>query len=49
MIEVMKDNGGNKYKIPHMDKERLQAQGVLPKALSCDRQLVERALNLLSN
>jgi hypothetical protein len=23
MIEVMKDNGGNRYKIPHMSKERL--------------------------
>ena len=30
MIEVMKDNGGNKYKIPHMNKERLEAQGMLP-------------------
>jgi len=49
MIEVMKDNGGNKYKIPHMNKERLETQGMLPKALSCDRQLVERALELLSN
>jgi hypothetical protein len=49
MIQVLKDKGGNKYKIPHMNKERLEVQGMLPKALSCDRQLVERALELLSN
>ena len=49
MIEVMKDNGGNKYKIPHMNKERLEALAMLPRALSCDRQLVERALELLNN
>jgi hypothetical protein len=49
MIEVMKDKGGNKYKIPHMNKEILEALNMLPKALSCDRQLVERALQLLNN
>jgi hypothetical protein len=41
MIEVMKDGGGNTYKIPHMDKDRLEALGMLPKTLSCDRQLYE--------
>jgi hypothetical protein len=25
LIEVMKDGGGNKYKIPHMCKDRLEA------------------------
>jgi hypothetical protein len=49
MIEVMKDNGGNKYKISHMNKERLEALGILPRALSCDRQLVERVMELLNN
>ncbi|CAD6272331.1 unnamed protein product [Miscanthus lutarioriparius] len=49
MIEVMKDNGGNRYKIPHMSKERLEALDMLPKVLSCDSQLVQRALKLLSN
>lgn len=37
MIEVMKDGGGNRYKIPHIDKDRLDALGMLPKSLSCDR------------
>jgi hypothetical protein len=41
LIEVMKDRGGNRYKIPHMDKARLEALGMLPKSLSCDRQLYE--------
>jgi len=48
MIQVMKDNGGNRYKIPHMNKERLEAQGMLPTALSCDSQLVQRAFELLN-
>ena len=41
MIEIMKDGGGNRYKIPHMDKDKLEALGTLPKTLSCDRQLYE--------
>jgi hypothetical protein len=49
MIEVMKDNGGNRYKIPHMSKESLEAVDMLPKVLTCDNQLVQRALELLSN
>ena len=35
MIEVMKDGGGNRYKTPHMNKERLEALDILPEALSC--------------
>jgi hypothetical protein len=49
MIEVIKDDGGNRYKIPHMNKERLEAQGMLPKSLSCDREIVQKAIELLSN
>jgi hypothetical protein len=49
MIEVMKDNGGNRYKIPYMSKERLEALDMLPKVLSCDSQLVQRVVELLSN
>jgi hypothetical protein len=49
MIEVMKDSAGNRYKISHMNKERLEALGMLPEALSCDSQLVQRAFELLNN
>jgi len=38
-IEVMKLGGGNGYKIPHMNKERLERFGMLPTRLSCDLQL----------
>ena len=41
MIEVMKDGEGNRYKIPHINKDRLDALDMLPKSLSCDRQLYE--------
>jgi len=41
LIEIMKAGGGNKYKIPHMNKERLEAMGSLPKSLNCDLQLIE--------
>jgi hypothetical protein len=46
LIEVMKD-GGNKYKIPHIN--RLEALGILPKSLSCDRQLYETVMKSLDN
>ena len=47
MIEVMKDGGGNRYKIPHMNKDRLEALGMQPKSLSCDRQLYEDVIAAL--
>jgi hypothetical protein len=43
-IDMMKDGGGNRYKIPHMDKDRLEALGMLHKSLSCDRQLYENVM-----
>jgi len=49
LIEVMKDSRGNRYKIPHIDKDRLQALGMLPKSLGCDRQLYEDVLASLEN
>jgi hypothetical protein len=49
MIEVMKDNGGNRYKIPHMNKERLEIAGMLSKSLSCEREIVQKAIELLNN
>lgn len=48
-IEVMKDGGGNRYKVPHMGKGRLEALGILPKTLSCERQLYERTMEILAN
>jgi hypothetical protein len=48
MIEVMKAGGGNKYKIPHINKDRLEALRMLPKSLSCDRQLIESVMESLN-
>ncbi len=33
MNEIVLDHGGNDYRIPHLGKERLARQGLLPKAL----------------
>ena len=46
MIEVMK-KGGNGYKIPHMNKEALEAAGMLPNSLSIDRELYHAVLQQL--
>jgi hypothetical protein len=49
MIEVMKDGGGNRYKIPHLSKDRLDALDMLPNSLSCDRQLYEDVIASLGH
>ncbi|KAH0712503.1 hypothetical protein KY289_008462 [Solanum tuberosum] len=36
MIEVMKDNGGNNYKVPHLNKNGLERQDNLPLQHCCD-------------
>ena len=46
MIEVMKKRG-NGYKIPHMNKEALEAAGMLPNSLSIDRELYHAVLQQL--
>ena len=48
LIEVMKNSGGNRYKVPHMGKDRLEALGLLPKTLSCDPQLYASAMDILA-
>lgn len=44
MIEVMKVNGGNDYKLPHIKKSQLVVDDILPLVLECGRDLVENAL-----
>lgn len=48
MIEVMKINGGNRYKLPHMNKSRLEALGILPDRLDLEPELYEQVLMTLS-
>jgi hypothetical protein len=47
MIEVMKKGGGIGYKIPHMNKERLLAEGRMPTALSITDELLAQTLALI--
>ncbi|XP_044321249.1 uncharacterized protein [Triticum aestivum] len=42
--EVMRNKGAINYSIPHMRKERRQAEGWLPITLSIDRELVEQTI-----
>lgn len=44
MIEVMKVNGGNNYKLPHIGKSQLLRDGSVIFALPCERQILENAM-----
>lgn len=48
MLEIMKDEGGMGYKIPHMNKQRLQRERRLTTALKCDAELYQNTLSLLN-
>ena len=48
MQEIMRVQGENKYKIPHMKKSVLEKEGNLPLQLSCDPILVQDVINYLS-
>jgi hypothetical protein len=45
--EVMKIKGCNKYKIPHMQKERLEREERLPLQISCEPSLLAEAIGSL--
>jgi hypothetical protein len=47
MIEVIKAGGENKYKIPHMNKDGLDALGILPKSLNYVRELYQSVMESL--
>ncbi|XP_057453214.1 uncharacterized protein LOC130745087 [Lotus japonicus] len=49
MVEIMKEKGSNRYKIPHMKKDVLLAQGKLPTQLECDPDLVHEVHEYLLN
>lgn len=48
MIEIMKAKGSNKYKIPHVNKEKLEREEQLPTQMKCDPILVQEVLNYLN-
>ena len=47
MVEVMKDQGGMGYKIPHMDKARMQSEERLPIALKWDGELYQKTFEII--
>jgi hypothetical protein len=47
MVEIMKEKGWNKYKIPHIKKGVMQREGCLPTTLKCDPSLVEEVSSYL--
>ncbi|XP_074314010.1 uncharacterized protein LOC141649215 [Silene latifolia] len=47
MVEIMKCRGQNDFKIPHMSKESLLRQGILPTNLTVDANLVIQCLEYL--
>ena len=47
LVEVMKVNGGNNYKLPHIGKQQLMRIGDLPSQIQCERDVVEKALAYL--
>lgn len=49
LLEVMKADGGNGYKIPHMGKERLERLDILPNTLSCGFELYNKVRTALAN
>ena len=48
MIEIMKIGGGNNYKIPHLKKDTLEREGLLPVQMDCYPNLVEEAMNYVA-
>ncbi|XP_045084519.1 uncharacterized protein [Aegilops tauschii subsp. strangulata] len=47
MIEILNHAGGNGYKIPHVNKERLEGLGQLPPRLPCPQEVYANALHNL--
>ena len=47
MIEVLNHVGGNGYKIPHVNKERLENLGLLPLSLRIPQEVYANALHNL--
>jgi hypothetical protein len=48
MTEIMKTQGSNKYKIPHVNKEKLEREGLLLIQTKCDPMLVQDVSDYLN-
>ena len=47
MVEVMNHAGGNAYKIPHVNKQRFERDGILPPRIHFPREVYYNALENL--
>jgi antitoxin component of RelBE/YafQ-DinJ toxin-antitoxin module len=47
LVQIMKNQGGNTYKIIHMGKDKLIKEGNLPDTLEVDSELYEETLKLI--
>ncbi|KAE8776377.1 hypothetical protein D1007_50995 [Hordeum vulgare] len=47
MVEVMKDQGGNSYKMPHLHKDRLQNAGEEIISVYCSAELITNTMTIL--
>lgn len=49
MLELLREGGGNLYKLPHLGKAKLRRAKQLPVSLSCSKELYESAVALLKS
>ncbi|KAL4573060.1 hypothetical protein LXL04_019853 [Taraxacum kok-saghyz] len=47
MKEILKVQGGNNYRIPHIGKNWLERQGNLPLQIECEQSLIDEAVSYL--
>ncbi|XP_021737322.1 uncharacterized protein LOC110703854 [Chenopodium quinoa] len=48
MTEIMIKNGGNNYPPPHMGKNRLENQGIMPEQIEVSRDIIHQAVEHLN-
>ncbi|XP_021763998.1 uncharacterized protein LOC110728662 [Chenopodium quinoa] len=49
MIKILKAQGGNKYKIPHMNKKKLENLGILPDQVTVRKEVVVDTVDYLDS
>ena len=49
MIKILKAQGGNKYKIPHMNKKKLENLGILPDQVTVRKEVVVDTVEYLDS
>ncbi|ETO76636.1 hypothetical protein F444_07974 [Phytophthora nicotianae P1976] len=49
MLCILKEDGGNQYKLPHMGKAKLRRANCLPRDLTCELELYKHAIRTLQS